>query len=169
MKVNFKVIIFYIVLIAAVIFMLGFMLSNGNNVKLQYSDIVEFFEKEQVTSFVIDDDNVLTMSVKTTVEGKEVELDLSYHLRDVGLFYTDLGELIRDQRARGVLTDYDYKAPPVISPWLSFLPYILIMALFVGLWFFMINRSMGGKGGSKMNSFGKSKARLSSADNWKKW
>jgi len=164
MKVNFKVIIFYIVLIAAVIFMLGFMLSGGSKAKLQYSDIVDFFEKEQVTSFVIDDDNVLTMSVKTTVEGKEVKLDLSYHLRDVGLFYTDLGELIRDQRARGVLTDYDYEAPPVISPWLSFLPYILIMGLFVGLWFFMINRSMGGKGGSKINSFGKSKARLSSAD-----
>ena len=164
MKVNFKVIIFYIVLIAAMFFMVSFMIFGGSKAKLQYSDIVEFFEKEQVTSFVIDDDNVLTMHVKTTADGKAVELDLSYHLRDVGLFYTDLGELIRDQRARGVLTDYDYEAPPVISPWLSFLPYILIIGLFVGLWFFMINRSMGGKGGSKINSFGKSKARLSSAD-----
>ena len=166
MKVNFKIIVFYIVLIAAIIFMLSFMLSRGAMPKLQYSDIVAYFENEQVSSFVIDDDNVLTMKVKeTTSDGKEVSVELSYNLRDINLFYADLGDTIRDQRERGVLTDYDYVAPPVISPWLNFLPYILIIGLCIGLWFFMVNQSMGGKGGGgKINSFGKSKARLASAD-----
>ena len=47
MKVNFKIIVFYIVLIAAIIFMLSFMLSRGAMPKLQYSDIVAYFENEQ--------------------------------------------------------------------------------------------------------------------------
>jgi len=47
--------------------------------------------------------------------------------------------------------------------WVSLLPYVIVIVLFIVMWMFVMNQSMGGKG-SKMNSFGRSKARLISAD-----
>lgn len=166
MKVNFKIIVFYIVLIIVIIAALAAMFSRGQVVEVQYSDIVGYFKNEQVSRFTIDEDDLLTMELKVTDpdSGKTVTGTISYRLRDLSLFYADLGEIIEAQREAGILTEYDYEAPTQYSPWLSLLPYLLIMVLFVGLWFYMINQTMGGKGGGKLNSFGKAKARLSSSD-----
>ncbi|MBR2000496.1 MAG: AAA family ATPase, partial [Lentisphaeria bacterium] len=48
----------------------------------------------------------------------------------------------------------------------SLLPYVLILAVFIGLWFYAMNQATGGKGG-RINSFGKAKAKLG-ADEKKK-
>ncbi|MBR7184904.1 MAG: AAA family ATPase, partial [Clostridia bacterium] len=130
---------------------------------VQFSDVVSYFKEEKVARFKVDEDNVLTMEMIPDEKGQKKIV--TYDLRDLGLFYSELGETIEAQRAAGTLSQYDYEAPTQYSPFWSFLPYLLIMALFVGLWFYMINQSMNGKGGgSKLNSFGKAKARLSSAD-----
>ncbi len=162
---NLKIILFYILLIVGMISLVAFMLGQAEDKKIKYSDVVEFFKTEQVTAFTIDDRNILTMEFKETEEnGRKVKHTETYRLRDLGLFYEDLGETIEAQRAAGILTEYDYKAPNN-SVLLAFLPYVLIIALFIGLWFFMVSHTMGGKGGgNKLNSFGRSRARLSSAD-----
>jgi len=48
------------------------------------------------------------------------------------------------------------------SPWLSILTYILPFLIFIGLWIFILNHVQGG--GSKVMSFGKSRAKRMSVD-----
>ena len=164
-KVNLKIALFYIVLILGVIVTVSTMLGYAKTPDLVFSDVVNYFKSGQVARFVVDEDNVLTMELVPDDKGQKKVIE--YELRDLGLFYSELGETIEAQRAAGTLSEYDYKAPKQYSPLLGLIPYLLIIGLFIGLWFYMINQSMGGKGGgggSKLNSFGRSKARLSSAD-----
>jgi cell division protease FtsH len=48
------------------------------------------------------------------------------------------------------------------SPWLSLLTYLLPVVLFIGFWLFLMNQMQGG--GSKVMSFGKSRAKRMSVD-----
>ncbi len=163
-KVNLKIIVFYIALIVGIIVMLAAMFGHANVPDIVFSDVVDYFKSEQVARFVVDEDNVLTMELVPDESGQKKLV--TYELRDLSLFYTELGETIEAQREAGTLTEYEYEAPKQYSPLLGLIPYLLVVALFIGLWFYMINQSMGGKGGggNKLNSFGRSKARLSSAD-----
>ena len=60
---NFKVIIFYIVLFAAIILALTFMFNNKEEEQPKYGDIVEYFQKDLVKEFKITSDNVITLVV----------------------------------------------------------------------------------------------------------
>ena len=63
---NLKIIIFYIVLFAAIVVALTFMFNNSSNTTPpQYSDIVEYFQKDLVKEFTVSSDNVITMEVYT--------------------------------------------------------------------------------------------------------
>lgn len=67
----------------------------------------------------------------------------------------EIGDIIAKQEAAGTLRVSTPK--PEEASWLvSILPTIIMFALFIGFWVFMIRQSQGGKG---MNSFGKSKAK----------
>jgi cell division protease FtsH len=48
------------------------------------------------------------------------------------------------------------------SPWLSLLTYLLPVIIFIGFWLFLMNQVQGG--GSKVMSFGKSRAKRMSVD-----
>ena len=63
MKNNFKVIIFYIVLIAIIVVSVSMFFKTPTPEKLEYSDIVEYFKTDSVVSFNIDEDNNLTMKI----------------------------------------------------------------------------------------------------------
>ncbi len=67
----------------------------------------------------------------------------------------EIGEIIAQQEKAGTLK---VSTPhPEELPWfVSMLPTLLMFALFIGFWMFIIRQSQGGKG---MNSFGKSKAK----------
>ncbi|MBR0449965.1 MAG: ATP-dependent zinc metalloprotease FtsH [Clostridia bacterium] len=63
---NLKIIIFYIVLFAAIVVALTFMFNNSSGkTPPQYSDIVEYFQKDLVKEFTVSSDNVITMEVYT--------------------------------------------------------------------------------------------------------
>ncbi len=159
MKNNFKVLLFYIVLIAAIVFAVTqvFRTADAKVEKLEnYSEVVEYFQTEKVESFVVSDDNYITLKLK---EGGEA----GYQLSNISLFYSDLGELILAQKSDGILTEYDYE-PAVTYPWwVSLLPYAIIIVVFIFLWIFVMNQAVG-KGGGKMNSFGKARVKTPSAD-----
>ena len=48
---NFKIIIFYIILFAAVILALSFMFNQNGEDKVTYSQIVDYFKKDMVAEF----------------------------------------------------------------------------------------------------------------------
>jgi len=164
MKSNLKIAIFYILLIGVIIIASTALLQSVPSESLSYSDVIELFENEQVKQFVVEDDDTITMLIRTVKpDGTEGETYVSYQLRDINLLLMDLSETIREQRAAGIIEDYDIPAPMTLPWWVSLLPYVIVIVLFIVMWMFVMNQSMGGKG-SKMNSFGRSKARLISAD-----
>lgn len=138
------------------IMFLGFSLIYQNKVpeKVIYSDVVRYFENEQVEHFVIDA-NTLTATLK---DGKKIE----YILPSTTIFLNDVGDIIKEQRAKGIIKTQDYipKYEPVW--WVSFLPY-LILAVVVGLaWFFMFSQAQGGGVGKGAMNFGRARTKLAS-------
>ena len=154
MKKNGKIIIFYIILIVGMLLVSSYLMEPVEEKKLQYSEVVELFTAEKVDSFVVKNDNTLNIETK---DGEEI----SFKLRDLSIFEKDLKELILNQKKEGIITEFHYEEPKVIPWWAGLLPYVIIGVLFIGLWIFIMNSAAGGKGG-KINSFGKSRAKLGS-------
>jgi len=156
MKSNLKIILFYLVLIGVIIFVVAQLFSTTQADKLVYSDIVTYFEQEQVSSFVVDEDYLLTMKLKDQTQ-------VSYQLKSLTIFRDDLGDLILEQKSAGIIESYDYEPETVYPWWVSMLPYLIIIVLFIALWFYVMNQAVGGKGG-KMNSFGKARVKTAQPD-----
>ncbi len=152
MKNNAKIIVFYLVLIAAILIAASALFSEPASDKLMYSDIVDLFENEQVDSFVVKQNNDLILQTK---DGKTRE----FTLRSLDLFERDLKDLILKQQQEGIITEYTYEEPTQIPWWVSLLPYVVIIVLFIVLWMYVMNQAAGGKGG-KIGSFGKAHAKL---------
>lgn len=166
MKNNGKTILFYVVLIIVILFASYFLLGTKEEKPPEYSEIVTMFENGEVEAYNVTAGNVLdiktrdkTNSSGVTVKGKE----FSVKLRSLELFERDIKPIVyalnHDDDPDNDITSYNYEPPKETSLWLSFLPYILMIVFFVVLWFFAMNSAMGGKGG-KINSFGKSRARV---------
>ncbi|MBE6717696.1 MAG: ATP-dependent zinc metalloprotease FtsH [Ruminococcaceae bacterium] len=150
-----KVIIFYVVLIGVLIISIASVLSGSKSEDYTYGKIVELFKNEQVVKCNVGNDNVIYIQ---TTEGQKI----TYEVRDVSIFYNDLSDIILQQVEDGIITEFDYEPIQKTPWWLSFLPYIIVMILFAVLWIFVMNQATGR--GGKINSFGKSRAKLSSAD-----
>ena len=164
MKNSFKIAIFYIVLIGILIVATASLWNSVPTDSLLYSQVVDLFKNEQVREFKVDEDNTLTMNVRVTnKDGTEGEATLTYQLSDIDMFREDLGELIEAQHEAGIITAYDYPPPYEIPWWLSLLPYIVVIVLFIAMWIYVMNQANGGKG-SKINSVGRAKAKLITAD-----
>lgn len=139
-------------LIAAILIAASALFSEPASDKLMYSDIVDLFENEQVDSFVVKQNNDLILQTK---DGKTLE----FTLRSLDLFERDLKDLILKQQQEGIITEYTYEEPTQIPWWVSLLPYVVIIVLFIVLWMYVMNQAAGGKGG-KIGSFGKAHAKL---------
>ncbi|NCB28399.1 MAG: ATP-dependent zinc metalloprotease FtsH [Clostridia bacterium] len=139
-----------LVLLTAVSVVLGQTQTSTEAVK--YSDVVGYFQNEQVTSFEMDNDTV-KLKLKT---GEQVQYQLA---GDLGrsIFYNDLGNTIYEQKKAGILTDFEYKSQQM-PWWMNFLPYLVLIGLLLVFWYFMMNKQ-GGGGGNPMQ-FGKARAKL---------
>ena len=81
---------------------------------VSYAQVEDLFRREQVQSFYVKDGSELYLSLR---DGATVRNELGSTDR----FREDLGELIREQKAAGILVDYDF-APVYRPPWWSGLP-----------------------------------------------
>ncbi len=91
---------------------------------------------------------------------------VSYKLRSLEVYYLDLNDMVLDQAERGIIQRYDLPAPIDIPWWVSFLPYIVMIVLFIVLWVFVMNQASGR--GGKFNNFGKARAKIGSDEKRKK-
>ena len=164
MKSNLKHAIFYIVMIGMIIIAATTLWQSFPTDDVAFSDVIEMFEGERVKSFVVEQDNKLRMDVRVVLEnGTETTTTVVYKLRDLGLFWTVLGDTIGEQLEQGVIEKYDIPAPETLPAWVSFLPSIIIIILLIAVWIFAANQAMGGRG-SRANSFGRAKVRTNTAD-----
>lgn len=155
MKKNYKLAIFYTVLTVGIILSLWLMFRSINTAdSIVYSDLVEMFTNKEVKSFEIDKNNRVVIAKK---DGKVVQ----YQLRDFSIFYYDFSDMIKEQVADGTIEKYEYEPLAVTPWWAKALPTVAVMVVIALLWFYMMNQAAGGKG-SKIASFGKSRAKLGS-------
>ncbi|MEG1981025.1 MAG: ATP-dependent zinc metalloprotease FtsH [Clostridia bacterium] len=120
--------------------------------KKKYSDVITYFQTEQVQSFKIKE-NVLEYKLQDGTENK-------FTLYDVGLFLQDTRDYVNKARENGTMT-YDLEAPVSFPWWVSLIPYLIIGACIIGLFYFMYAQM--GSGGKAM-SFGKAKVKMVSDD-----
>ena len=143
-----------LVILVATVFML---LPRSNQTKeYQFSDIVDMFQQEKVESFVIRG-QVLTLDLRDSKD------PVTYELYDVDLFNEKLGALIDEQKADGILTEYDYQKGWVAPWWMQMIPYVLIMVAMIGVWYVMMNKSGGGASG--VGKFGKARTKAGVDEN----
>ncbi|GHU60139.1 ATP-dependent zinc metalloprotease FtsH [Clostridia bacterium] len=138
----------FVILIATVVFISKY----GEQPKPTYSQVVDFFENEQVKHLDMEGD-VLTL---TLLDGNSV----TFELFDVGYFLDNYGDLISQQHKEKLIEQYDYRKGFVPPWWMMLVPYAVLFVIFILLWYFMFNRSGGGD--SKAMRFGKARTRLGS-------
>ena len=127
----------YLLLLIALIGMIGFLMEPGGSQDLSYSDVTAAFEQGDVISFIIDD-HELTMKLK---DGHQYQ----YQIPSMDVFYFDLGETIKEQRAAGTLKQ-DFVEKVNMPWWTAFIPYLVIIVLFGLFWYYMMNKQDGGIG-----------------------
>ena len=172
-KSNAKILIFYLVLIVGAFVALTFMFNQNKEEKpVTYSDVIEYFQQDAVSEFVVDDSYYLTMKVYELNEDGTLTYNESgaivskqktvgYQLQSLGLFVEDCGTYYKTNKN---LISYDIQPEKATPLWLAFLPYIVVIVILVILYFVIAKKASSGNGGGagKMMNFGK--ARVKTAD-----
>lgn len=143
--------ILFLLIVLAVVYLFG---SARHSSDLTYAQMRQLFVEEKVKTFSINDTRLTaTLQDDTTA---------SCTLYSFDAFYDDLNDLVVQQKADGIITDYDYYADHSTN-WLELLlPYVLIILGFILLMNFMSRMGgMGNPANDKMAKFGE--ARTNSA------
>ncbi len=139
--------IFLVVLLIAV--MINGMQSSGSVKEVTFTEFVEALANEQVDTISLQE----TSMKGTLLDGTVIH---AYAPSSIQLWSVN-EKYIMPQVDSGSLTVLSEE--PLKTPWyISMIPYLLTVVIFVGLWIFFMNSSQGGAG--RAMSFGKSRARM---------
>ena len=120
--------------------------------EMTYDQMVQLFEQQKVESFQFTDSSTLVMQLH---DGSTARC----RIHDYTLFYNDLNDLVKEQKAAGILTSYSYP-PPDGMDWLEIiLPYVVMAVVFGAMWYMMSVRAQGGMGPDRMAKFGSAQIR----------
>ena len=121
--------------------------------EMTYDEMVQLFEQQKVEAFRFTDSSTLMLQVK----GSDQPVRCRIH--DYTLFYSDLNDLVKEQKAAGIIKSYSYP-PPEGTDWLGImLPYLMMALMFGGMWYLMSVRAQGGMGPDRMAKFGSAQIR----------
>ena len=169
MKANFKSILSLVLIIAVVLVLSALLEGRVNNDKFTYSELIDLFEADLVQDFVIDDNGKITLnayllqknedgSISFQVDDKgnrktqSYSYNFSYELQIRKVMeLVEKGNLIN-------LREYDFKYSNSAF-WQAIIPYAVVGLFTIGFFIFMFRRA-GDGGIGKMNSFGKSTAKM---------
>ena len=150
---------FYLLVLLALVLSYYALSGVNRGQEVSYAQAQQLFTQEKVETFQVDD-TVLTMTVRDSSVSSG-RLTVRCQIYSAELFWSDMGELVEEQYADGIIKDYTLY-PPYTPPWWSTL--LLYAALLVGLFFlmqFMMARAQGG-GMDKGMKFGKARIRFGS-------
>ena len=157
-KNNFgRQLLLYVVLFGVIIVMLSslFYKDTQGTVIENYSDLAGYIQRNEVKSVYVHNTGEVTITLKD-------DSQKSYELAYVDMFYQDFQT---DLLKNGVVIEYE---PQATMPWwVSLLPTLGIIILFIVIYFISFKR-MGGAGGGKFNNFGKARVKTPNADDGKK-
>ena len=137
-KTNTRDLSLYVLLILLVLFTFGSLRKTDQQPAPTYSEIKGYFLAEQVESFVLEDNNLVLV---LRGDGEE-RTKLSCKLADAAVFYADLHDLIDEQMASGVLTEYDYLPGVESSWWYNWVPQFITIGGFLLIMYFIYRQRM---------------------------
>jgi cell division protease FtsH len=117
----------------------------------KYSQLIGDIQNGKVQEIILEDN-------KATVKYKEEgQRDQFVYIPDVEVFMNEINDLIRQG-------ELEFRSRVPYSPpwWISILPTLVIIVVFVLFWVFFLQQSQGG--GSRVMSFGKSRAKMTIDD-----
>ena len=135
MKSNKRMILFYLFFIVAIVVAATAFSNSGNTKKVKYSDITEYFYNEEVKEVVVNQNDVLILTLKN---GYSVEYQFSN--LSLTMFVNEMQPLIVEQQKAGIITSVDYLPATTLPWWVSFLPYVLVIVVLIIFWWSFIKR-----------------------------
>ena len=147
----------YVLLFGVIIVMLSslFYKDTSGTAIDNYSELAGYIQRNEVKAVYVHNTGDVTLTLFD-------DSQKSYELAYVDMFYQDFQQTLL---ANGVVVEYQ---PPATMPWwVSLLPTLFIIILFVVIYFISVKR-MGGAGGGKFNNFGKARVKTPNADDSKK-
>ncbi len=185
MKVNWRSVIILICMVVAIILVSGLISgSAASNEKIGYSELIEFFDRDLVTSFDVDQKQKITVKVyaqktdaagnllfdeagapviEVNSRGEKVVKTYTYSL-SYSFQLEEINNIAKTKYQSGTsnLRTYNYEEVGE-TPWYQiYLPYIFVGVLLVVFWIFMMRQTS--MGGGKINSFSKSHAKITYND-----
>ena len=154
----FGVIIYVLILGVILSWVLGLFNLNANDIS--YSGIVELFEKEQVKSFTVQNQQIY-LELHEPYNGKS---SLTATMADAESFRREMWSTFQEQTRSGVLQSYDFLAEEQTGPFDYVLPLILAGLVILLVWFIMMGKV---NGSNPMANFGKARTVLGIPDNKK--
>ena len=140
-------------LLLIVILCISWLTQLSRQDEMTYDQMVQLFEQQKVEAFRFTDSSTLMLQVK----GSDQPVRCRIH--DYILFYSDLNDLVKEQKAAGIIKSYSYP-PPEGTDWLGImLPYLMMALMFGGMWYLMSVRAQGGMGPDRMAKFGSAQIR----------
>ena len=146
--------------ILALLLMWVFGSFSGGKSDIAYSQILELFQKEQVKSFVVEDQSIL-LKLHNPYNGKT---ELRCDLADPEQFRQELGELWKAQRESGVLESYDFIPETKASAYDLVWPLLIVGGVLLIVWMMLVNRA---NNANPLNNFGKARTVLGIPDGQK--
>ncbi len=149
-------ILFYVIVFAIIILMLSSLMQGGAQAKqiATYDELYTLIAGDSVTEIYLQNDNNLTLKLSDGTV-------MTYRVADADWFRETFDPMIL---GREPVIKYEIEPPTTLPWWVSLLPTLFIIILFVVIYFVSVNKMSGG-GGNKFNNFGKARVKTPTDQN----
>lgn len=159
MNKNLKnVILFIAIPIVFIMAILSVSYLSKNTVETKYYEIVDMVKNNEISEFQLNLYNGELVYTKRD-DGKKYR----YTVADPSIFYNDVNETVSDINEQNAGTDniikYDYKSGGQTAWLMNLLPTVLMIAVMVFFWIFLMRRMNASMGTDKTMGFGKAKVK----------
>lgn len=139
-----------------ILFILALSQGTDNPMDMDYSDLIREIHNNNVSEVALEGQKATVILKKPYITDRINRYVI--YIPDVGTFLSEVSGQMKNGQIR-VKTEFPATAPW----WVAILPTIGLIVIFVLFWVFFLQQSQGG-GGSRVMSFGKSRAKLSTDD-----
>ena len=133
---------------------------GGGKSDIAYSQILELFQKEQVKSFIVEDQTIY-LELHNPYDG---ETELLCDLADPEQFRQEMSDLFRQQLESGVLESYDFIPGTRASAYDLVWPLLIVGIVLLLVWMLLASRA---NNANPLSSFGKARTVLGIPDGQK--
>lgn len=159
----------YIILIVLVLLVANvFTLTGATQQQLTYSEFLDLAKKDNISSIVVQDNKLWGLKKNSSIDAEDFpsSYDFETYIPSNEIFDADMKKITADLLNRNVSEvsaedfgfDLEYLAPYVDPWWVQLIPFGIGLVVLCVFWYYMLQQAQGG--GSKVSSFGKSKAKL---------